>query len=182
MICSQFPECVESLANGAPCKDTQRKEQCVVSRNVSHPCCKEKRKSYTLDMTKTEVETLVLVYRIDGGVITGTDEKKCDYAIIIQSGQNGGKGQAVLVELKGKHLGEAMDQLDSTLKIGIVKEISRSHKMYGRIVHKNSPPNIGGATAAFRKLRERFHKAGGNLKKGEVRFTERYADLDRDRV
>ena len=177
MICSQFPECAKSLENGAPCKDTQREELCVVSRNVSHPCCKEKGKSYKLDMTGTGLKTLV--YRIDGGVITGTDETKCDHAIIIRSGQDGGKSQAVLVELKGEHLDEAMDQLDSMLNLAIVKEIGRSHKLYGRIVHRNSPPNVVGATAAFRKLRARFHHVGGTLKKHEMQFTERYADLDR---
>ena len=113
MICNQFPECVKSMEKCTPCKDMKREKICVVSRGVSHAHCEENGKSYTLDMTGTGLKALV--YKLDGGVITESDETKCDNVIVITDGQDGKEGQAILVELKGKKVKKAIEQLDNTL-------------------------------------------------------------------
>lgn len=178
MVCGQFPECVKYPEGTLPCLDVRREKACIVSRGVSRPSCRERGKSYTLNMKGSGLEAVV--YQIDGGVITGADEKKCDNAIVIRGGQ-GDKGKAVLVELKGKHITEALGQLNGVLNLDIMKEVARSCKLYGRIVHRSSPPKISAAEALYRRLRERFSRAGGNLKQCEIRFEETYAELDQGR-
>ncbi|MFO0579312.1 MAG: hypothetical protein U1A78_35370 [Polyangia bacterium] len=53
--------------------------------------------------------------QVDGCWIRGTDQKKVDFLFHIATGPHASAHRAALVELKGGHIGHALDQVDSTL-------------------------------------------------------------------
>lgn len=68
----------------------------------------------------------ILGFRVDGGLITSSITRKCDFALIVES------DLCYLIELKGSGLDDACEQLDATLSY--FEDKFQMHKFVGRVV------------------------------------------------
>lgn len=79
----------------------------------------------------------LVVYSIDGSLINDNDVKKCDFGIFTED------NELFLIELKGKNLVHAIDQLASTINILLFQPQVRVNKLNVRIVvSKVNAPDI----------------------------------------
>lgn len=69
-------------------------------------------------------------YPIDGGIICNTNTKKCDYIVEVTKD----KPIAFIIELKGSHLNEAIQQIEST--INHFKSKLQNYDIRPRIISK----------------------------------------------
>jgi len=72
----------------------------------------------------------VYQFHIDGGVIQDKDSRKCDF--IVEAEMN--RLVAYLIELKGSHIPEAIEQIEST--VSIFRDKLRGYDIKPRIVIK----------------------------------------------
>lgn len=87
-------------------------------------------------------------YQIDGVVIQSISENKCDFLLIDDT-----KRTAYLIELKGRHLLDAINQLKNTARL--LKDSLREFSIYYRIVYRSN-------THAIRSTEyERFRRSAG---------------------
>jgi len=71
----------------------------------------------------------VFHYKIDGDIIPSTSpEQRCDYLL-----ENETKKTVYLIELKGKHMNEAVDQIEATAKK--FSSLLSTYALFPRIVH-----------------------------------------------
>lgn len=102
----------------------------------------------------------IVVYMIDGGVINSDEVLKCDNGIYTED------DWLFLVELKGKDLNHALDQINSTINILLKKRKILVKKLNVRIVlSKVCVPRF--FTSKENKLKQLLHKSygGGDYKK-----------------
>ena len=170
MICKKLKECYECERNGSRIKkcENNNHDNCVkVFADRPKIKCEEKGKKYTLENTN---KNHVISYKIDDGVIVKdksvSDEiRKCDYGFFID------KETAILIELKGCHSKDAIEQIGQTLTLfkGFLKEFSH---VYARIiVASNAPKKMNPKRLELEKrLRQEF---GGNLKIKQRSYEEK---------
>lgn len=176
MICRMLKTCTENELNGhehAQC-DNNRKE-CIVSSDCRAKVkCEENRKKYVLDNT---LSNHVILYHMDGGIIVedssiAQEIKKSDFLYVIDAGER----TAILVELKGVNVSDALRQLQETLNNFKGYFASFQH-VYGRVVAFSFRPALK-ATSEYMKLvkilREKYH---GNLKIAGKELFEKDKDL-----
>ena len=107
---------------------------------------------------KSEKE--IVVYKIDGGIISNDGVLKCDHGIYTED------DSLYLIELKGADLNHALDQINSTIDILIKRPSIKVKKLNARIVlSRVSIPRI--AASKENKLKQLLHKSygGGDYKK-----------------
>lgn len=129
---------------------------------LRHDCSRdvplrEQNKTYKL-YNKSKKE--IVVYKVDGGLINDNDVLKCDYGIYTED------DWLFLIELKGKDLEHALDQINSTIDILLKQQNIKVKKLNARIVlSKVSVPRIH--TSKENKLKQLLCKfyAGGDYKK-----------------
>lgn len=79
----------------------------------------------------------IVVYKVDGGIISDQEEYKCDFAIYSN------KKMLILVELKGGDYKHALEQLLSTIKLLFAKPEVKVQQLNARVVlSKMRVPNI----------------------------------------
>lgn len=79
----------------------------------------------------------VIKYRVDNGLITSKTLAKCDYAVWIE-GEN-----LYLIELKGTDYRHALEQIENSLDMLIIKPNISTNSVNGRIVlSRGRIPNI----------------------------------------
>lgn len=179
MICDRWGQCIaeglnEKRHEGKCNNNWNFGEKCIIScGRQSIIVCQEKGKSYRLENTK---KNLIMNFQMDGGVIKvektvqqGT--KKCDNVILIQ----GDKKAAIMVELKGTDIKQALLQLRSTFEQykDVFKEIEY---VYARCVSTNCVPNLL-ANPEYVKLQKVLGKKG-SFKRIKQGCTERDIDLE----
>jgi hypothetical protein len=93
----------------------------------------------------------VIKIKIDGGLVTDTTVRKCDYLLLC------GKTKAILVELKGNKIMDAIEQLFLTLDIHEVKSLIASccTKAAFAVVVKINPKFNAKIAIAKRQFREK---------------------------
>lgn len=107
----------------------------------------------------------VVVYLVDGGIITTTSEKKCDYAIYTED------DLLILVELKGSDYLKALEQINNTITLLIKNQSIKLSKMHARVVLSRMPtPAI--ITTEEKKLKDRLKIYKGNLEKKNILLKE----------
>lgn len=95
-------------------------------------------------------------YRVDGGIQTANDEKKCDFAISLAD------DRLIFVELKGTDKGRAAEQILSSITKLVQEPKLQNHTIYGRIVlSRDSYPKI--KHAVEQKLEKLLRSYNGNL-------------------
>lgn len=126
------------------------RQKIIVSRDEGSSC---RHRAHNKDTN------LVRHYRIDGVVIINKGVKKCDYLLL-----NDEKKTAYLIELKGKDVLRAIEQLESTEQI--LADDLRGHQIYYRIVYHSN-------THAIRTLDyTKFCKRKGGRVKAETGVIE----------
>ncbi len=111
----------------------------------------------------------VLQTKVDGDLYPqNQDIKRCDYAFTSRSFET-----AILVELKGRHVSDALDQISATLN-----DFSRRYsyrRYYGRIVAgKVNTPDI--KPNKYKELSDKLKSAGGSLLIRSVKLAETLND------
>lgn len=111
---------------------------------------KETNTTYRLSFGKRR---LSVVYQIDGKIIT--EGNKCDCLILAKQDEDNSdeKWKSIFVELKGKDVMHALQQLDSTLDNKLFKHPS-VNEVHARIVAKAFPSN--NANTEFEKAKRKF--------------------------
>ena len=100
---------------------------------------------------------MVLQTRVDGELYDSSDGKKCDYAFSSKEFST-----AILVELKGGDIKQAVRQLRSTFEA--FKDKYRYKRYYGRIVASRiNAPDV--QSPEYRHLSGLLKSTGGNLAK-----------------
>lgn len=102
----------------------------------------------------------IVVYKIDGGLINNDDVLKCDNGIYVED------DLLFLIELKGRDLNHALDQINSTIDILLKQSHVKIGKLNARIVvSRVSVPRI--TASKENKLKQLLHKSygGGDYKK-----------------
>ena len=137
-----------------------------VRGRFSNVSCKEKGRSYILKFP--DASTYSCKVHIDGGIVKD-DSVRCDYGILTED------GIGVLVELKGKKIDHAFDQLTETAGIlSTAKFKSRFKHVYGRIVGTACPNNASPHSVS---CKEAFARLGGNVRVAENKCSEPYKSL-----
>lgn len=179
MICNYLQQCInnESQQNTTHACPNNNHASCIESADRRREVkCEENHKKYILVNT---LNRYVISYKMDGGIIVvdrtvpnGTN--KCDYLYTVFTESN--TRDAVLIELKGKDIPKALDQIKSTLQL--FPDVFRTcTHVYGRIVVTSSFPNLKSRPEYVnlsRTLAGIFH---GNLKIYERQYTEKDVEL-----
>ena len=95
---------------------------------------KQRKSRYKL-INENNIE--IVVYRVDGGIITSQEESKCDFAIYTDN------KLLILVELKGGDYKHALEQLLNTIKLLLAKPEVKVRQLNARVVlSRMRVPNI----------------------------------------
>lgn len=124
----------------------------------------EKGKTYRIKFDKVKPSA---IYTIDGNIITAGD--KCDKLVLVQSDVSKNKWIEVFVELKGKGVSHAVDQLKATIDKPVFTHKSID-KRWARIVAQSFPRNTG--NSVIERARDYFHKKGVDFKRGTITLEE----------
>ena len=128
MVCELFEQCRTIRQN----KDTNC-EHCRQIQTGSKVVCSEKKSRYIL---KNPDNIAIVVFHIDGGVIRNEDNcQKCDYLYDINTHST---SAAIFIELKGKHITDALEQIENSVKL-LAHKFPKSYCLYGRIVCSRVP-------------------------------------------
>ena len=106
---------------------------------------KEKGKKYTLTLNPKKE---CVAYQIDGVILK--DGNRCDKLIVARYADH--TEAAVFVELKGRNISHAIDQLEATLKQDIFKHRNVA-KRKASIVGQSIPRNTGNSVVEKAKIR-----------------------------
>ena len=164
---------------GCPCGDLSRSKRCIDYADTrSKASCSENNKTYTLDKTGDDFQTICM--HVDGGIVDKTDHReRCDYAFFLHGGSIKTDDCAIFIELKGVKTKKALEQLLSTVSDDIFGDVPKTHKkIFCRIVNSSSAPRIR-STPEYTRLQKWCMDHNGNLKMGERTFLEKYAELDK---
>lgn len=146
-------------------------------------CSKDKKILVQENKRKYILENLsskqICKIRIDGCVIDAQTQRKCDYLIIVCKPENESNdqidtvNQIYFIELKGKDLIGAVEQLTQTIEYF---KTQVSGKLFARVVlSKVSVPRTIEVDARVKKLKDIVKKQGGN-------FEYTSGQYDRDKV
>ena len=124
----------------------------------------EKGKTYRVKFTKVMPSA---VYPIDGNIITVGN--KCDKLVLVQSAKSQNKWLEIFVELKGKDVDHAIEQLKATVDNPIFQH-STIEQRWARIVAQSFPRNTG--NSSYERARIDFKKKNINLKRGTITMEE----------
>ncbi len=176
MICDKLLDCSkEQFAKKKVSGCINNPSICIeASDRRSKLKCEERRKKYVLENTK---KNHVISYKMDGGIIVQDQSVpkgtcKCDYLFLV----NDVESSAILIELKGVDVKQALKQLHGVLMLfgEFLKTLSHT---YGRIIVASSVPNLKANPEyvnLYKKLRNSFH---GNIKIVEREFIEKDTEL-----
>ena len=166
MICNKLEDCCDVALTGKIIDGCPKLASCIVSRdNRPIVSCQEKNRQYSL---KNTLENIVAHYRVDDGIITGTDSLKCDRLFVI----GGDVRIGVLVELKGNDVAQGIRQITATME-QIPRLLNTCSRVHARIVATKAVPNLM-ATSRVTKLKAKLRAMHGTL---EVR-TRQYTEQD----
>ena len=124
----------------------------------------EKGKTFRIKFDKVKPSA---VYTIDGNILTEGD--KCDKLVLIQSDVSQNKWIEVFVELKGKGVSHAVDQLKATIDKPVFTH-KTIDKRWARIVAQSFPRNTG--NSVIERARDYFQKKGIDFKRGTITMEE----------
>lgn len=173
MICKNVKECVNTNLSKQP-------GVCVSGQNCIEFCderieavCQEKHKKYSLVNSKlVKKRATILSIKVDDGIVvvdrhTPASLCKCDFMFCVRRND---KQVAILVELKGKHIKHAIEQIENTL-ILLKDSLSECSAVHGRIIYGGSAPRIT-TTPDFIRLQRKLKIMHGSLITYTTQLTE----------
>ena len=109
----------------------------------------------------------VVIYKVDGGIISDKEQRKCDYAFWTE------ENLVYFVELKGGDYSRALTQLHSTIMTLVQEPKIVAKKVHARVVlSRGKAVRAAGANANEVKLHKLLKKFGGSLIKSSQVLTE----------
>lgn len=132
----------------------------VLARSYAPKLALAERENLSLKETKTTyrlsfgMRRQSVAYQVDGNIITKGN--RCDYLILARqdmADDGEEKWKSIFVELKGKDVIHALEQIDATLDSKIFNHPS-VNELHARIVAKSFPANT--SNTEFEKARRRF--------------------------
>ena len=112
--------------------------------------------------------------QIDNCVITSQSQRKCDYLMIVCEDEASNQAESVdlyFIELKGRDLMSAVEQLTETIKYFQTKKYKFSGKIFARAVLSKVPmPKSIELAPEVKSLRKLLKKFGGDFAYGSVQF------------
>lgn len=124
----------------------------------------EKGKTYRVKFTEVKPSA---VYTIDGNIIE--EGNKCDKLVLIQSDVPQNKWLEIFVELKGKNVDHAIEQLKATVDNPIFQHRTIEQR-WARIVAQSFPRNTG--NSSIERARNFFQERKINFKQGRIILEE----------
>ena len=124
----------------------------------------EKGKTYRVKFTEVKPSA---VYTIDGNIIE--EGNKCDKLVLIQTDVPQNKWLEIFVELKGKDVDHAVEQLKATIDNPIFQHKTIEQR-WARIVAQSFPRNTG--NSSYERARIYFKKKKIDLKRGTITMEE----------
>lgn len=105
------------------------------------------------------------VFRIDGGIVKDTSQKKCDRLILLRKDKGAYGAMELFVELKGGNISRAIDQLDSTVDMPVFRhtDVDRRKDVLARIVARRLP--AANSNPEVERKKRAFVKKHGNILK-----------------
>ena len=130
--------------------------------------CSEKGKKYELNNVKKGKKYIIARYHVDGGIIKN-DSPKCDYLFLC----HGDNHKVIFVELKGKNVNHACDQLYESIDTlnKLLPQLS-DLKLYARIINSKTPPRDV-ANAHYKRLVELLQTLNDD-KEIRIKIKERF--------
>ncbi len=163
MICREVSSCRNKKK-----RINDRCEFCRYESTDSNITRQEKRKRYNL--INNGCQQTVVVFHVDGGMIVNEkNTRKCDYIYYVCTPRR----IAVFIELKGKDVKHALEQIDSTMQL-YNRDFSDC-KLYARIVCR-SVPNIQSDSDVIR-LKRNIKRYGAQLKIDENNIDDSLCNL-----
>ena len=164
MICESFADCIEWKS----CQLAKVDKSCMkVQKNTAY--CGQHHRDYYLELPK---DIQALKYGVDGHVVRGNSQVKCDNLVLTDAYNN--VKRAVFVELKGTDVHHAYEQIIMT--ISLFKEIltKKQYRCYARIIYS-------GGTQAYsnndkEKLNNMLRRINGGCKGSFVKLGSRKLD------
>ncbi|MEA5478801.1 hypothetical protein VB774_14330 [Pseudanabaena galeata UHCC 0370] len=111
--------------------------------------------------------------RIDGCVIPSQSQRKCDYLMIVceSKSTNEQESDIYFIELKGRDLISAVEQLTQTIAYFQAEKYQFIGKVFARVVlSKVADPKSIEVDSRVIALRKLMKKLGGNFDYGSVQF------------
>ncbi|MBO7438541.1 MAG: hypothetical protein J6U21_02575 [Bacteroidales bacterium] len=130
--------------------------------NVS---AEENKRKYSIE-NKSKKE--VVKYKIDGGLLTDVDGKKCDFGFYTED------DVLFLVELKGSDYCQAIEQIINTIEKLVKAPKIKITKINARVVlSRVRPPELrSSGEQKLRRILDSYGKDNDNLKKKDIQMTE----------
>jgi len=125
MVCKGFHECHSSRVKLKGCND------CLIITNESKPTVEENNISYAIENRGKQT---LLKYKVDDGIISGTDEIRCDYLMMFPD-----CAMAFYIEIKSQGWKKALDQLDNTVRL--LQPEMNTYTPHLRAVVRRGAPN-----------------------------------------
>ena len=111
--------------------------------------------------------------RIDGCVIPSQSQRKCDYLMIVCESKSANEQESDIyfIELKGRDLISAVEQLTQTIAYFQAEKYKFTGKVFARVVlSKVADPKSIEVDSRVIALRKLMKKLGGNFDYGSVQF------------
>lgn len=141
---------------------------CTDCSDGKHIVVEENKKKYVLQNPSKQK---ICKIRIDGCVIYSKTQRKCDYLIIVCESEH-----KYFIELKGRDLISAVEQLTETIKYFQSECYQSNGKVFARVVLSKVPmPKTIELDARVVALRKLLKKSGGDFAYGSVQ-------LEKDRI
>jgi hypothetical protein len=137
---------------------------CTLCSDGKKITVQENKRKYILNNLSAQQ---VCKIQIDGCVIDDQNQRKCDYLIIVCKTEDA-KEEMYFIELKGKDLISAVEQLTQTIEYFKPQIIG---KVFARAVLSRVPnPKSIENDSRVKKLRSLLKKYGGNFEYSSVQF------------
>jgi hypothetical protein len=138
------------------CQPFQRNPDCTQCNQNAVQTAKEKGCEYRLE---NRSGGQVCQVKLDGCYLQDPTQRKCDFLFIACQ-----SGDAYFVELKGKHIVEAVKQIAATIDQMADHIRDSKGRVFARIVAtKINAPKLVEAAPQVKNLRRRLKQLGGNL-------------------
>jgi len=129
-----------------------------------------KRKYILQNLSKRKVCKI----RIDGCVISSQTKRKCDYLMIVCESKSSNQSESVdlyFIELKGRDLISAVDQLTETIKYFQTEKYKMTGKVFARaVLSKVVNPRAIEVDSRVIALKKLMKKLGGTFDYGSIQF------------
>ncbi len=125
---------------------------------------KEKGKAYRVKLSEVKPNA---VYTIDGNIIK--QGNRCDKLVLIQSDKPQNKWLEIFVELKGKGVDHAIEQLKATVDKPIFQHRT-IEKRWARIVAQSFPRYTG--HSSIEQARDYFRERNIDFRQGRIKLEE----------